>query len=167
MIAHHDADFARDWLEGVKANLARRPQGNDRAQVRAISQGVCDISLGNSYYYGQMLEDPEQAPWARAVNVLFPILGGSGTHVNISGVALTRSAPNRDNAIRLMEFLAGDLAQQIYAEDNFEYPIKAGVPWADLLTGLGSFTVDDIDLGQVAANAGAAARLVDEVGYDD
>lgn len=167
MIAHSGEDAARQWLEDVKSNLARKPQGNDRAQVRAVSEGVCDISLGNSYYYGQMLDDPDQRDWALAVNVLFPSLGGAGTHINISGMALTISAPNRDNAIRLMEFLASDAAQQLYAEDNYEYPIKAGVPWASLLTDLGDFTADDIDLALVAANSAAAQRLVNEVGYDE
>ncbi len=167
MIAHRGEEFSRQWLAAVKSNLARRPQGNDRAQVRAVSEGVCDISLGNSYYYGQMLDDPDQRDWALAVNVLFPSLGDTGTHVNVSGMALTLSAPNRDNAIRLMEFLAGDQAQQLYAEDNYEYPIKAGVPWASLLTGLGEFTADDIDLALVAANADAAQRLVNEIGYDE
>ncbi|MCZ6765078.1 MAG: extracellular solute-binding protein, partial [Alphaproteobacteria bacterium] len=160
-------EIAQGWAQGLRQNLARKPQGNDRAQVRAISQGVCDISLGNSYYYGQMLDDPDQRDWALASNVVFPALGGTGVHVNISGMALTASAPNRDNAIRLMEFLAGDTGQQIYAEDNYEYPIKAGVPWASLLSELGAFAVDDIELAEIAANRGAAQRLVDQVGYDD
>lgn len=167
IIAHHGEDFARQWLTGLKANLARRPQGNDRAQVRAVSEGVCDVSLGNSYYYGQMLADPEQAPWALASNVVFPTLGGIGTHLNISGMALTASSPNRDNAIRLMEFLAGDFAQQLYAEDNYEYPIRAGVPWADLLSDLGAFEADTIDLAEIAAHRDTAMRIVDQVGYDE
>jgi iron(III) transport system substrate-binding protein len=167
MIDRHGREFTKDWLEAVKANLARRPQGNDRAQVRAISEGVCDISLGNSYYFGQMLADREQRDWALATNVLFPTLGGVGTHVNISGMALTASSPNRDSAIKLMEFLVGDDAQRLYAEDNFEYPIKEGVPWAALLQELGRFPIDDIDLTAIAANSDAAQRLVDEVGYDE
>jgi len=167
MIAHHGEDFAQAWLAGLKANLARRPQGNDRAQVRAVSEGVCDISLGNNYYYGQMLDDPEQRAWAESANVLFPTIGGSGTHVNISGVALTAASPNRDNAIKLMEFLAGTTGQQIYAATNYEYPIKAGVPLAPLLDQLGSFVRDTIDLTTIADNANSAQRLVDIVGYDD
>ncbi len=166
MIAHHGADGARRWLAGVKANLARRPQGNDRSQVRAIKEGLCDLALGNSYYYGNMLQDAEQAEWARAVNVVFPNQGDRGTHVNLSGVALTQSAPNRAEAVRLMRFLVSEAAQRMYAERNFEYPIRQGVPWSDLLTDLGDFLADGIDLAKVAAYRPAAIRLVNEVDYD-
>lgn len=167
MIAHHGEDAAEAWLRGLKANLARKPQGNDRAQVKAISEGECDVSLGNNYYYGNMLEDEEQQAWARSVNVLFPVLGGQGTHLNISGMALTRSAPNKENAIRLMEFLAGDFAQQMYAEQNFEYPVKDGVPWNGLLRSLGAFDADTLPLAEIAKYRAAAIKLVDKVGYND
>lgn len=165
-IVHLGVEGARDWLAGVKANLARKPQGNDRAQVRAISEGQCDISLGNSYYYGNMLQDPEQAEWARAVNVIFPDQAGRGTHVNLSGMAMTASAPNRAEALQLMRFLVGETAQRIYADVNFEYPVRAGVEWSDLLQSMGNFRADDVDLSAVAANRAAAIRLVNEVDYD-
>ena len=117
-IAHYGEEKAEAWLRGVKKNLARKPQGNDRAQVKAISEGECDIALGNNYYYGRMLADAEQSAWAQAVTVAFPSLAGNGAHVNISGMALTAAAPHKDNAVKLMEFLAGDLAQQMYAESQ-------------------------------------------------
>ena len=123
---HHGEAETLDWLKAVKSNLARKPQGNDRAQVKAIWAGECDIALGNTYYMGQMLADPEQQDWANSVSVEFPIFEDAGTHVNVSGMALTKSAPNRDDAIRLMAFLASPKAQEIYAADNFEYPIAPG-----------------------------------------
>ncbi len=166
-IAHYGEGEAEDWLRGVKANLARKPQGNDRAQVKAISEGECDIALGNNYYYGRMLADEEQSAWARSVDVVFPSIADSGTHINISGMALTVSAPNKDNAVKLMEFLAGDLAQQMYAEENYEYPVRAGVPWAGLLRSLGEFEEDDLALVTIAENRDAAQRIVDRVGYDE
>ena len=120
---HHGEAETLDWRKAVKSNLARKPQSNDRAQVKAIWPGECDVALGNTYYMGQMLADPEQQDWANSVSVEFPIFEDAGTHVNVSGMALTKSAPNRDDAIRLMPFLTSPKAQEIYATDNFEYPI--------------------------------------------
>ena len=167
MIAHHGEAKAQRWLTGVKSNLARKPQGNDRAQVKAIKEGVCDISLGNNYYLGLMVNDEEQSEWAAAVNPLFATIGGKGTHMNVSGMALTSAAPNRANAVALMEFLAGELAQQMYAEQNFEYPVNNDVPWSGFLRSLGEFAEDDIDLAAIAAHRAAAMRLVNTVGYNE
>lgn len=167
MIEHHGQAEAKKWLEGVKANLARKPQGNDRAQVKAIMEGECDISLGNNYYYGAMVTNEEQFPWAQSVYPVFPTIAGKGTHVNISGVAMTRSAPNRENAVKLMEFLASDLAQQMYAESNFEYPIANGVPISGLVKSMGELEADDMALGNIAEHRGDALKLVNEVGYND
>ncbi|MHC0053087.1 Fe(3+) ABC transporter substrate-binding protein [Actibacterium sp. D379-3] len=166
MIAHHGEDYTRTWLEGVKANLARKPQGNDRAQVKAIWAGECDISLGNTYYMGQMLGDPEQVPWAESVNVLFPVFEGAGTHVNVSGIAMTKAAPNRDEALKLMEFLTSDHAQEIYAEVNYEYPVVPGTDPSALVKSWGSFTPDDVNLMDLAARRAAALKLVEEVDFD-
>ncbi|MEK6205718.1 MAG: extracellular solute-binding protein, partial [Amylibacter sp.] len=102
VIAHHGQDGAKAWLEGIKANLARKPSGNDRAQIKAIFAGECDISIGNTYYMKQMLENTEQLAWADSVRIVFPAFEGGGTHVNLSGVAMTRAAPNKDAAIKLM-----------------------------------------------------------------
>ncbi len=166
MIAHHGEAKAEEWLRGLKANLARRPQGNDRAQVKAIMEGVCDIAVINHYYMGKMLNDEEQAPWAESVNIVFPNQQSYGTHMNVSGMALTSSAPNRDNAIKLMEFLSDDLAQQMYAEQNFEYPIKPGIPWSGLLQSFGSYKADDLALAKVAEHRTTASKLADKVGFD-
>ena len=167
MIAHHGEAKAEQWLRGLKANLARKPQGNDRAQVKAIMEGVCDVAVINHYYMGKMLADEEQSAWAESVDIIFPNQKTYGTHMNVSGMALTKSAPNKDNALKLMVFLSDDLAQQMYAEQNFEYPVKSGVPWSGLLQSFGSFKADDLDLAEVAKNRKAASRMVDKVGYND
>lgn len=166
MIAHHGEAKAEEWLKGVKANLARKPQGSDRGQVKAVKEGECDLAIGNSYYYGAMMANPEQKPWAEAVNPVFPTIGGKGTHVNVSGVALTKSAPNRENAVKLMEFLAGDEAQEIYAQANNEYPVKPGVKWSPIVESWGRFTPDDLPLSAIAELRSAAVKMVDRVGYD-
>jgi iron(III) transport system substrate-binding protein len=167
MIAHHGEEAAETWLRGMKDNLARKPQGNDRAQVKAIKEGVCDIAIINNYYMGQMLADEEQSRWAEAVNLIFPNQGDRGTHVNISGMAMTRSAPNKTNATRLMEFLADDLAQQMYAEQNYEYPVNPDAPWSGLLKSWGEFKIDPLPLAEVADLRVQAILLVDKVGFDD
>lgn len=166
MIAEKGEEAARAWLQGLKDNLARTPQGNDRAQVKAIHQGECDLSIGNTYYMGKMLDDPDQRPWAESVRIIFPNQDGRGTHMNLSGVAMTRSAPNRAAALALMEFMVSDAAQRLYAELNHEYPIKAGVAWSELLASWGDFKRDPIPLAEVAAHRDAALRLVNEVGYN-
>ncbi len=166
MIAHLGEDGARAWAEGVKANLARKPEGNDRAQVKAIWAGQCDISLGNTYYMGKMLADPEQVPWAEAVQIVFPEFENGGTHVNVSGVAMTKAAPNRDEALQLMEFLVSPQAQGIYAELNNEYPVLDGAELSDLVKSWGTFTADETALDELAGNRAAALRLMEEVDFD-
>lgn len=167
MIAHHGEAEAEQWLRGVKANLARKPQGNDRAQVKAIKEGVCDLSLGNNYYFGKMLNDEEQSTWADAVHLTFPNQGDRGTHVNISGMALTQSAPNKENAIKLMEFLTQELAQKIYAEQNFEYPVNPKVEPSGLVQSWGDFKSDELSLAKIASLRKTAAQLVDKVAFDE
>ena len=167
MIEHHGEGGAKDWLQGMRANLARKPQGNDRGQVKAIASGECDVALINNYYMGVMASDEEQAEAAAAVRIIFPNQADRGTHVNVSGMALAANAPNKDNAIKLMEFLGDDLAQQMYAEQNHEYPVKDGVPWSGLLTSWGRFESDDLSLNRVADARAQAIILADQVGYDD
>jgi iron(III) transport system substrate-binding protein len=166
VIAHHGEDYARTWAEGVRANLARAPEGNDRAQVRAIWAGECDISLGNTYYMGQMLGNEEEAEWANAVRIVFPTFEAGGTHVNVSGIAMTNAAPNRDEALQLMEFLVSPEAQAIYAETNYEYPVLAGTPTSELVASWGEVTPDTIDLTEVAGHRAAALRIMEEVNFD-
>ncbi|WP_415183302.1 Fe(3+) ABC transporter substrate-binding protein [Phaeovulum sp.] len=165
-LAHHGEEATKTWLEGLKANLARKPEGGDRDQVKAIWAGQCDISLGNTYYMGKMLSDPEQKAWAESVNIVFPVFEGGGTHMNISGVAMTKAAPNHDAALKLMEFLASDEAQEIYAQTNHEFPIKPGVARSELVASWGDFTPDTLTLKEVADLRPAALKLVEEVNFD-
>ena len=167
-VANYGEEATREWLEGFKANLARRPQGNDRAQVRAIQEGVCDIAIGNSYYYGQMLKDEEQRSWAESVYINFPDQQekGKGTHINVSGMVLTKHAPNRESAVKLMEFLASDKAQATYADVNFEYPISTTVKLNETVASWGTFKEDSLPVYKLAENYSAAQRLLDEVRFD-
>lgn len=167
VIHHHGEEAAKTWLEGVKANLARKPQGNDRAQVKAIWSGECDISLGNTYYMGKMLKDPDQKAWAESVKITFPTFENAGTHVNISGVAMTKAAPNRDNALKMMEFLTSQKAQEVYADANFEYPIAPGSEANELVQSWGAFTADDVNLMDLAAQRATALKLVEQVDFDN
>ncbi|MDF2139924.1 Fe(3+) ABC transporter substrate-binding protein [Paenirhodobacter sp. CAU 1674] len=165
-MAHHGPEATKTWLEGVKANLAKKPEGNDRSQVKSIWAGECDISLGNTYYMGQMVNDAVEKDYAAAVNIVFPVFEGGGTHMNISGAAMTAAAPNHENALKLMEFLASDEAQKIYAETNHEFPVKPGVPSSALVTSWGPFTPDTLSLTEVAALRPAALKLIEEVNFD-
>ena len=166
VIAHVGIESATAWAEGVKSNLARKPEGNDRAQVKAIWAGECDISLGNTYYMGKMLADEEQTAWADSVRIIFPTFEDGGTHVNVSGMAMTKSAPNRDEALQLMEYLVSPAAQAIYAELNSEYPVLEGASPSDLVASWGEFTADDVPLTELAANRAAALRLMEVVDFD-
>jgi iron(III) transport system substrate-binding protein len=167
ILAHHDGEYTTKWLQGLKANLAQKPNGGDRDQVKSIWAGECDIAVGNTYYIGQMLADPEQAAWAQSVNVVFPTFEAGGSHMNISGIAMTKAAPNHDAALKLMEWLSGDEAQKIYAETNYEFPVKAGVPRSDLVNSWGAFTPDALPLAEVAAKRPEALKLIETVDFDN
>lgn len=166
MIAHKGEQATKAWLEGVKDNLARKPQGNDRDQVKAIKEGLCDVSLGNSYYLGKMVNDDKQKAWADAVYINFPNQTTTGTHVNISGMAMAKYAPHKENAQKLMEFLSDEQAQRIYAEVNYEYPVKPGVKSSPLVASWGEFEADTIPLNKIAENHKQAIKLLDEVKFD-
>lgn len=166
LIEHHGADAALEWAEGVVANMGRKPQGNDRAQIRAIAAGECDVALVNHYYVAKMWADEEEADAVEHVGIIFPNQDGRGTHVNISGAAVTKAASERKaNAIRLLEFLSGDLAQRMYAETNYEYPVKSGTPWSALIESWGTFEMDEVSLAEVAGHATEAPRIYDRAGY--
>ena len=170
MIAHHGAAEAETWLTGLKNNLARKPDGGDRDQAKAILAGECDIALGNSYYVGLMMtneKDPEQKDWAAAIKVLFPNTQDRGTHVNISGMALAKNAPNKENALKLMDFLASGEAQKIYAEQVYEYPVMPGAEPSEIVKSFGTIKPDTLPLAEIAANRKTASELVDKVGYND
>ena len=170
VIAHEGEESAEEWLSGVKANLARKPQGNDRAQAKAIYEGVCDIAIANHYYMGKMAtneEKPEQKEWAEVVRVVFLDQDGRGQHVNISGAGVIKTGKNKDAAVRLIEFLAGETAQSMYAQDNFEYPVRDGVELHPMLAGWGDFKVDTLSLEAIARQRKAASQMVDRVHFDE
>jgi iron(III) transport system substrate-binding protein len=170
VIAHHGVEKAEVWLRGVKANLARKASGGDREVARDILGGICQIGLGNSYYVGLMRSGtggPDQKKWGDAIDVLLPTLAGAGTHVNISGAALARNAPNRENAVKLLEWLASDEAQAIYAEGNFEYPIARNAKITPIIAALGELKVDLLPIADIVRNRKQASELVDKVGFDN
>lgn len=167
MIAHEGREATKTWLEGLRKNLARKPQGNDRAQVKSVWAGECDLAIGNTYYMGQMMDDPEQQGWAEAVNVVFPAFKDGGTHVNLSGMAMTKAAPHPDNALKLMEFLSSPEAQAIYAETNYEYPVLPGTAISERVSAWGSFVPDSVNLQALGELRGDALRLVEEVNFDN
>jgi iron(III) transport system substrate-binding protein len=166
-IAEWGEEQTQRWLQAVRDNLARKPQGNDRAQAKAIAEGECDVALGNSYYYGAMQASPEERGWAEAITLVFPNQADRGTHVNISGGAVTRAAKHRAEAVRLLEFLSADEAQGFYAEQNFEYPVNPKVAPSAIVASWGTFKADPIPLVEVAQERAAASRLVDRVGFDE
>ena len=170
MISHHGEAKTKEWLNGVKENLARKPSGNDRSQIKGVYSGECDLAVGNTYYMAKMMlndKQPEQKKWAASVKMLFPNTAARGSHINVSGVVLAKHAPHKANAIKLMEFLSGDEAQKIYASVNHEYPVKEGVAWSDLVKSWGDFKADTILLEEVAKNRKRASELVDEVGFNE
>lgn len=167
VIAHQGEAKAKEWLQGVKANLARKPQGNDRAQAKAVHEGLCDVAIINTYYMGAMMNDPEQRAWAEAVRLVFPDQDGAGAHINVSGAVVTAHAPNRANAIKLLEYLSQDKAQKMYAEGNTEYPVKPGVERAALVKTWGEPKFDTHSLEDIAEYKDDALRLVNEVAFND
>ncbi len=170
IIAHRGEAEARKWLTALKSNLARKPSGNDRAQAKAIYAGECDIAVANTYYMAKMTTNKKkkaQREWAKAIYLVFPNQKDRGTHVNISGAAVTKHAKNRKNAIRLIEFLSEERAQKLYADQNFEYPLKKGVKIHPLVASWGKFKADTINLAKVANQRALASRLVDQVDFNN
>ena len=169
-LTKHGEAATQEWLSGLKQNLARKPSGNDRAQVRAVYAGECDIAIGNTYYMGKMQTNskkPEQKDWARAARIIFPDAKGRGTHVNVSGMVMAKHAPNRDNALKLMEFLMSAEAQRLYAEVNFEYPVRAGVALSARVSEWGTLKADPLPLETIAAYRKRASETVDEIGFNN
>lgn len=173
LIAHYITRYgetaAEQWLTGIKANLARKASGGDREVARDILAGICDIGVGNSYYVGLMRSGtggPDQKRWGDAINTVMPRFRDGGSHINASGAAVAKNAPNRANAVALLEFLASDEVQTDYARLNFEYPVKPNLPLGGEIAKLGKLTVDRISQPEIARNRRAASQLVDKVGFD-
>lgn len=166
MIATLGPERTEAWCNGIARNLARRPQGGDTDQIRAVAAGEGDVALVNHYYYARLLAGSEaDRAVAERVRVIFPDQAGRGTHVNISGAGVMRHAPNRDNAVALLEFLAGDEAQRTLAAGNQEYPVVEGVATTGLLARLGTFKAETVDAVQLGANNPQAVRIMDRAGW--
>ncbi len=167
-IVKHGKIQTEQWLRGLKANLAQRPSGGDRETARDVAAGKCDLGIGNTYYWALMAHaNPAHKPWADATRVILPTFKNGGTHVNVSGVVLTRHAPNGANAMRLIEWLAGEQAQYLHADVNYEYPIRAGIALNPTVAGYGALNPDPMPLAAIAQQAKAAADLVDQVGFNN
>jgi iron(III) transport system substrate-binding protein len=169
IIAHKGEAFAETWLKGVRDNLAHKPAGGDREQARDIASGKCDLALGNTYYMALMTtneKNPEQKQWAAAIRLMFPNANDRGTHVNISGIAMAKNAPNRAAAVKLMEYLASDEAQKIYATANNEYPVGPDVAPSDIVKSWGTLKADPLPLENIAKYRKRASELVDKVNFD-
>jgi len=170
-MAKHGEAKTEEWLKGIKANAARKPGGGDRDVARDIMGGICDVGIANSYYVGLMRSGsggPEQEKWGAAINVLLPTFSdGAGSHVNISGAGVAKTAPNRDNAVKLLEYLVSDEAQKLYAQSNYEYPVKASAEVDPIIAKLGVLKVDSTQITEIAKNRRAASTLVDKVGLDN
>lgn len=167
-VAHYGEAKAEEWLKGLKANLAQKPSGGDREVARDIAAGKCDIGVGNTYYWALMSErEPDKKAWADATKVILPTFQGHGTHMNVSGVILAKNAPNKANGLKLIEWLVGEHAQKIYADMNFEYPIRAGVKPHPVIAAYGELAADPLPIATIADNKKKAATLVDKVGFDN
>ncbi len=167
VIATAGTDAAQTWANGVVANLARRPQGNDRAQAKAIHEGECDFAIMNSYYYGAMKfgDRPEQKKWADAIRLVFPNQEGRGAHVNVSGGGVAKFSKNKEEAVRFLEFLTSQEAQTLYGTVNYEYPSNPSVKPTTELQSWGDFKADTLPLSKVADLAPEAQKVIDRAGW--
>jgi len=167
-IVKHGEAKAEEWLKGLKANLAQKPSGGDRETARDIAAGKCDIGVANTYYWALMNDkETDRKPWAEATRVILPTFAGGGTHVNLSGVVLVKTSPNKANATKLIEWLVGEKAQHMYADQNYEYPLIAEIPVNPTINGYGKLTPDAMPIAKIAGQKKAAATLVDKVGFDN
>jgi iron(III) transport system substrate-binding protein len=165
LIAHSGPAAAERWAAAVVENMARAPSGGDTDQIKAVAAGVGDVAVVNTYYVAQLAasNDPEDRRVADQVAVFFPNQNDRGTHINVSGAGVTAHAPNRDNAVRLIEFLSETEAQTLFAQAVQEYPVKSGVDWSPILQEWGQFRADELPLGRLGELNGEAVRIFDRV----
>jgi len=166
-IANDGVEKAEEWAKGVMANFARKPQGNDTGQINAVASGECGIAVVNSYYLARLAasENPEARAVFEAVGIIFPDQDGRGTHVNISGAGVLKHAPNRENAIRFLEYLTEEQAQKYFANGNNEYPAVAGIDAASVVEAMGGFTEDTVNASALGENQTEAVKVFDRVGW--
>jgi iron(III) transport system substrate-binding protein len=167
IIEHEGETAARDWAAGVVANFARPPQGGDTDQLRGIISGECGISISNTYYFARAIrkEIKGVSDNIGMIGWVFPDQGGNGAHMNLSGAGVAAYAPNKENAIRFLEYLSGEQAQKYFSAGNDEYPAVPGIGLSPSVAALGFFKPDDVDLSAVAENLPAAQKIFNEVGW--
>lgn len=156
------------WAKALVANFARKPQGGDRDQIRAAAAGQCNVVVANTYYFANMLANEEKIDdyqSAQKLKLIWPNQANRGTHVNVSGAGILKTAKNKENALKLIEFLASNTAQEMYANLNFEYPVKAGIKLNPILTAWGNFKADPIALNKLGENNAEAVKLMDRVAW--
>ncbi|MGQ4878003.1 Fe(3+) ABC transporter substrate-binding protein [Billgrantia sp. LNSP4103-1] len=167
MIEHHGEEGAEEWAQGIVNNMARDPEGGDTDQIKAVAAGECDLAVANHYYYVRLLESDEAADRevAEKVGIIFPNQDDRGIHVNVGGAGVVEGAPNRENAVRFLEFLASDEAQEIFAAGNYEFPVVEGVKMSETLESWGEFKKDDLNVNILGENNPEAIRIFDRVGW--
>jgi len=168
IIAAHGEKVAEDWAKGLVANLARKPEGNDRAQAKAIYEGVCDIALMNTYYFGKMKfnkKNPEQKNWAQSIKLVFSNQQDRGNHINVSGGGVVKYSQNKANAIALLEFLTEPKAQELYSLINYEYPVNPTMSLSAELKSWGEFKEDKLPIEKLAKFSAVAQKIIDRVGW--
>ncbi len=167
IIANSDEAVAKNWAEGIVANMARSPKGNDRDQIKALVAGEGDLAIVNTYYIGKLLnsKNPEEVRSGKAIKVFFPNQQDRGTHINVSGAGVAKYAPNKKNAIKFIEFLASKDAQKVFAETNYEYPVNEDVLPAELLRSWGFFKEDKLSLSKLGENNKKAVLIFDSAGW--
>ena len=167
IIANNGEEVAQGWASKVLDNMARSPKGNDRDQVKAVVAGLGDVAIVNTYYIGKLLNshNPAEVEAGEGVGIFFPNQDGRGTHINISGAGVAKYAPNRENAIAFIEFLASEEAQEVFAKTNYEYPVNPNVKPSKLLASWGSFKEDTLALSALGKNNKRAVMLFDTVGW--
>lgn len=166
-IAIDGEEKAMEWARGIVANLAKKPEGGDRDQAKAILAGVGDVAIMNTYYIGLLHNsaDPEEVKVAEQVGVFFPNQGSTGTHINISGVGLTKHSKNKDNAIQLIEYLTDVEAQSKLSQTNFEFPVNKKAEMPELLQSWGTFTTQDLDFSTLGLYNRKSIEIFDKVGW--
>ena len=168
IVTHHGAEAASAWAEGVVANMARAPQGGDTDQLRGIISGECEISVANSYYFARSIRKDVKGLSAERdmIGWTFPSQDAEGVHMNLSGGGVAAHAPNKDNAVLFLEYLASDQAQQYFSAGNDEHPTVAGVALAPSIEALGEFKADEVVLSEVAKNIPVAQKIFNQVGWE-
>ena len=167
LIAQLGESAAQEWVNGLVKNFARPPQGGDRDQIKAVAAGLCDVAIANTYYLAGMLSSKDETTQqqAKKVKVIWPNQSDRGAHINISGVALAKNAPNKEAAIKLIDFLLSKESQLWYATTNHEYPVLADIAWSELLQSFGTFKTEQVPLSKLGELNAAAVKMMDRAGW--